>query len=671
MMRFQRRFLGCFPGKLSALICTWLLVTVVTASAQSSLLTGGATSGPLTPDFPSSAEGTGTGPVVSPQSPLPPGQAQSSYTGAAAPSAIGSGLGASTVPGSTLNLGGTSTLGSPTSPSIPSSPSLTSSPSLMSSPTTTSSSTTTASPTTTTSPGPAVGPGAAALPGATGVTSAEQATSQLVPFGASLFYNPTPPSSLAPNPNYVIQPGDTVTIELYGGVTSTSTTIVDTEGNVFLPNFGPVHVAGTTAANLQTVVKQQLANAFTGNVSVYAVLMSESSISVYVTGFVKFPGQYLGSASDSVLDFISRAGGVDPSRGSYRDIELERGSNIIDHIDLYNFLMTGQPFPAVLQNGDTIVVGRQGAMVAVGGSVRNNYLFEVPDPETAGEQILNLAQPLPSATNVLISGTRDGTPFSTYVSLGALPNTPLYDQDQLTFLADVPAPQITIQVEGSRIGPSVLVADRDTTLKTVLNYIAVDPVDADTKAVYILRPGLQQQQTQSINAALDRLQKALFYATSVTTGEAQIRASEAQQIQAYINEAHTLQPTGVFVVADDAGNVNNVRLEDGDTIVIPESSDTVMVDGEVEVPQAVNFVPGQSRADYIAEAGGVTQRGRVGQTIIRRLCGQIVLDPKAPVMAGDELIVMPYVETENFVIAQDMLTVFTEIAASAYFIGKL
>jgi protein involved in polysaccharide export with SLBB domain len=538
-----------------------------------------------------------------------------------------------------------------------------------------SSSGTAASPgtTATQSVGPAVGPGAAALPGgsSTGVSSAQQATSQLVPFGASLFLNPTPPSSLAPNPNYIIQPGDTVSIQIYGGVTATSTAIVDTQGNVFLPNFGPVHVAGTSAANLQTAVKQQLANAFTGNVSVYAVLMSESSISVFVTGFVRFPGQYLGSASDSVLDFISRAGGVDPSRGSYRDIALQRGTNIIDHIDLYDFLMTGTPFPAVLQNGDTIIVGRQGAMVAVGGSVRNNYLFEVPDPETAGAQILNLAQPLPSATNVLITGTRGGTPFSTYVSLGALPNTPIYDQDQLTFVADIPAPLITVQVEGSRIGPSVLVADRDTTLKTLLNYIAVDPADADTKAVYIVRPGLQQQQTQSINAALDRLQKALFYATSVTTGEAQIRASEAQQIQAYINQAHTIQPTGILVVADGSGSINNARLEDGDTIVIPESSDTVMVDGEVEVPQAVNFVPGQSRADYIAAAGGLTQRGQVAQTIIRRLSGQMVLDPNAPVMAGDELIVMPHVETENFVIAQDMLTVFTEIAASAYFIGKL
>lgn len=511
----------------------------------------------------------------------------------------------------------------------------------------------------------------AIAPTAPTLNAAIQSTSQLMPFGSNLFINATPASSLAPNPNYIIQPGDTVEIELYGGETAQSSSVVDTQGNVFLPGFGPVHVAGVAAANLQLTVQKELANAFTNNVSVYAVLQAENSISLYVTGFVRAPGQYLGSASDSVLDFLSRAGGIDPSRGSYRDIEVLRNGAVLDHVDLYNFLLDGSDMPDTLRNGDTILVGRQEPLVAVGGAVRNNYLFEVPSPITAGQDILNFAQPLASATNVLISGTRDGQPYSQYVSLNMLQDTPLYDQDQLTFLSDVPAPTITVQVQGSRIGPSVLVADRDSTLKSVLNYIAVDPTDADTKAIYIVRPGLAQQQYAAIQAALDRLQKALFYATSVTTGEAQIRASEAAQIQDYINAARLVQPDGILVVADDTGNLNNVRLEDGDIITIPESSDTVMVDGEVEQPQAVNYAANESRADYIIAAGGTTERGRKSQTIIRRLSGKLVLDPNAPVMPGDELIVLPYVETENFVITQDVLSLLYQVAASTYFASKL
>ena len=79
------------------------------------------------------------------------------------------------------------------------------------------------------------------------------------------------------------------------GETATSSSVVDTQGNVFLPGFGPVHVAGVSAANLQLTVQQELAHAFTNNVNVYAVLQAENSITIYVTGFVRAPGQYLGS----------------------------------------------------------------------------------------------------------------------------------------------------------------------------------------------------------------------------------------------------------------------------------------------------------------------------------------------------------------------------------------
>jgi protein involved in polysaccharide export with SLBB domain len=515
---------------------------------------------------------------------------------------------------------------------------------------------------------PPIGQGAPATPT---LNASVQNTSQLLPFGAALFTTTNPPSSPAPNPNYIIQPGDTVSIQTYGGVTASANAVVDTQGNVFLPGYGPVHVAGVMAANLQASVSQQLAHAFTSNVNVYAVLEAENAISIFVAGYVKAPGQYLGSASDSALDFLARAGGIDPARGSFRDIFLVRNGRQIEKIDLYDFLLAGAQIPNTLQSGDTLLVEKQEPLIAAGGAIRNTDLFELPDPSTAGSALIQLAQPLPSATNALITGTRNGAPFSQYVTLNQLAVTPLYDQDQVTFVADAPATTITVQVEGSRIGPSVLIAGQDATLKTLLEYIHVDPADAATQSVYIIRPGLAAQQYQSIQAALDRLQKALYFATSVTTGEAQIRATEAQSIQNYINAARTIQPDGVLAVADDNNVQSDIRMENGDIIVIPEKTDTVMVDGEVNDPQDVKFDPAKTRADYIALAGGLTERGQNMQTVIKRLSGRLVLDPKAAIMPGDELIVLPYVETENFVITEDVLSLIYQVAASTYFASKL
>jgi len=503
------------------------------------------------------------------------------------------------------------------------------------------------------------------------LNAVQQGTNNLVPFGASLFTNTNPPSSAAPNPNYVIQPGDNVAINVYGGITSQATAPVDTQGNIFLPSFGPVHVAGVMAANLQAAVQQQLAHAFTGNVSVYAVLESQSSINVYVAGYVKAPGQYEGSASDSALDFLLRAGGVDPVRGSFRDIFLLRGGRELQKIDLYDFLLSGAQIPSTLHDGDTILVGRQEPMIAAQGAVRNNYLFELPGAQAFGESLIQLAQPLPSATDALITGTRGGEPFSHYVTLAELATTALQDQDEVTFVADAAATTITVQVQGSRIGPSVLVADAGATLKTVLQYVHVNPAEAATDSVYIIRPGLAAQQYQAIQSALDQLQQALFYATSLTTGEAQIRATEAQSIQTYINNARTVQPDGVLAVADDNNVQSDVLLENGDIIVIPQKTDTVMVAGEVQSPQALKFDAAATRADYIALAGGATERGQVSRSIIKRLSGRLVLDPNAKVMPGDELIVLPYVETEDFVITQDVLSLIYQVAASTYFASKL
>jgi hypothetical protein len=114
-----------------------------------------------------------------------------------------------------------------------------------------------------------------------------------------------------------------------------------------------------------------------------------------------------------------------------------------------------------------------------------------------------------------------------------------------------------------------------------------------------------------------------------------------------------------------------VRLEDGDTIVIPESSDTVMVAGEVQEPGAVPFNPQATRINYIDQAGGFTERGKPGNVILRRASGLLVLDPNATIMPGDEIIVMPFVESGTFEITQDLVGLIYQMAAASYYASKL
>jgi protein involved in polysaccharide export with SLBB domain len=484
-------------------------------------------------------------------------------------------------------------------------------------------------------------------------------------FGAALFSRSAAQPSDTPNPNYRIAAGDRVSITVWGFVEASIVGQVDPEGNLFIPQIGPVRMAGVRAGDLQRVVETEVRRVYSQQVQVYAVLLTTGQVGVFVSGFVRTPGRFLGTGSDSVLDYLIRAGGVDAGRGSYRDIAVNRAGRAVGRIDLYRFLLTGELPRIELQQGDTLVVAPQGAVVGADGAVRNNFLFEVAGRSMSGAELVRLASPLPAATNAVIRGTRGGQPFSRYATVRELQGLTLLDQDVVSFITDAPAPTVRVTVEGSRIGPSVLIAERDTTLCALLDHVAVDPQLANTRGVFLLRPSVAAQQARVINEALDRLERQLFLSISPTTGVAEVRASEANLVSSYIQRARRLRPEGRLVVMDRTGRCSDVRLEDGDIVVIPERLQTVLVSGEVTAPQAVVWRPDLTIPGYINAAGGLAERGADTRVMIRRASGELILDPEEGPAPGDELIALPRLDPKNFQLTRDLLNLIFQSAISA------
>jgi protein involved in polysaccharide export with SLBB domain len=485
-------------------------------------------------------------------------------------------------------------------------------------------------------------------------------------FGASLFTGMAQSSSDAPNPNYILAPGDRVSIRAWGAVDAEQVSQVDPAGNLFLPNVGPIRVAGTRVGDLQRVVEGEIRRVYTQQVQVYATVLSTQRIGVFVTGFVRSPGRYAGVASDSVLDFLLRAGGIDSARGSFRDVRVQRGNATVARIDLYHFLLEGR-LPAIsLQEGDTIVVDRQRPLVGADGAVRNNFLFESAQlGPMRGQDLINYARPLPAATNAVVRGVRNAQPFSRYVTVAELARQTLQDQDTVTFVADVALRTVRITIEGSRLYPSVLVADRDFSLCQLLDHIAVDPTLANTSAIFLLRPRLALQQKRSIDDALDRLERQLFLSPASTPGVAAARSAEANMVLSYISRARRNDPEGRLVVVNENGTCAPVRLEDGDVVVIPERSQTVMVQGEVAMPRAVLWRQGMTVEQYLNEAGGLTARGARSTLMLRRPSGQILLDPRQAPQPGDELIALPYLDPKFFTVGQEFVAAIYQVALAS------
>ena len=485
-------------------------------------------------------------------------------------------------------------------------------------------------------------------------------------FGAALFTGQPQSSSDAPNPNYVLAPGDRISVRAWGAVDAEQVAQIDPAGNLFLPNIGPIRVAGTRVGDLQRIVEGEIRRVYTQQVQVYATVLSTQRIGVFVAGFVKSPGRYAGAASDSILDFLLRAGGVDTARGSFREISVQRGGTAVTSLDLYRFLMDGHIPQIRLQEGDTILVGRQRSLIGADGAVRNNYLFESAQRgPMRGQDLINYARPLPAATNAVVRGVRNAQPFSRYVTLAELARQTLQDQDTVTFVADVALRTVRVTIEGSRLYPSVLVAERDFSLCQILDHVAVDPMLANTSAVFLLRPRLAMQQKRSIDDALDRLERQLFLSPSITPGVAAARTAEANLILSYISRARRSLPEGRLVVVNEDGTCAPVRLEDGDVIVIPERSQTVMVQGEVSMPRAVLWREGMSIEQYLEQAGGLTARGARSTLMLRRPSGQVILEPRQSPQAGDELIALPYLDPKLFVMGQEFITAIFQVALAA------
>lgn len=484
------------------------------------------------------------------------------------------------------------------------------------------------------------------------------------PFGASLFqggFRAMRASGL--NPGYQVMPGDQVTVRAWGALQLDHVLPVDAQGNIFIPQVGPVAVQGVTAGELDGRVKQAIGQVYTDNVSVYTNLQGVQPVAVFVTGFVRAPGRYSGTPSDSVLNFLDQAGGIDLEAGSFRKIHVKRSGSTIARIDLYPFLLSGRLPRIQFEEGDTIVVERQGAMVTVSGDVAQSYRYELKGRSQRVSQLLDWVQLRPGVSHGLLTGLRKETPISEYLALSDLRARRLYNGDQLNFAVDHRYDTIVVQLEGSFIGPSRFTIPRDARLRELLDSIPVDPRLTDVDSVSIRRESVAKRQRESLDESLRRLETAYLGASSSTVDEAQMRISEAELIQDFVKRARQLEPTGRLVVADN-GQISNVGLQQGDVITIPNRSDSIFISGEVVVPQAMVYAEAQSVQDYIERAGGFTDRADRHNILLARQSGEVVAAKGVDPRPGDEILVLPKAPSKNLELAKTLAQILYQVAVT-------
>jgi len=221
--------------------------------------------------------------------------------------------------------------------------------------------------------------------------ASKTASDKMLPrFGAKLFssdlavYTPSD-KSLAPT-GYLLGPGDVLNVQVFGKDAFGALAEVDRSGQITLPRIGSIAMAGFTFEEAKRVIEKQVTDRLVGS-EVFTSLGELRQISIFLAGEVQAPGSYNVSALTSISQALYLSGGI-TGIGSYREIQVLRGNQLVTSFDLYDLLLKGRSDDDItLQSGDTIFVPVASGIVTISGAVRRPARYDLQDGETFSDLV--------------------------------------------------------------------------------------------------------------------------------------------------------------------------------------------------------------------------------------------------------------------------------------------
>lgn len=484
-------------------------------------------------------------------------------------------------------------------------------------------------------------------------------------FGAQLFTGSfARPGATQFNPDYMIAVGDRLQIRMWGGFNFDNVLAVDPQGNVFLPYVGPVKVLGVRNQDLQRTVETAVRRVFRANVYSYASLAAAQPVRVFVGGFVNRPGLYNGTSMDSLLHYLDQAGGIDPERGSFLNVQVKRGEQVRATVSLYDFLLDGRIPLLQLADGDVIFISPRQNTTKVMGLAENAKRFEFQSKALTIAELSRLAKPRANATHVRVIRNTGTVRNVDYYALADAAGIQIGNGDEVEYTADKKPGTITVRVEGEHMSAQEYVLPYGARVGELMQRIQFSD-RSDTQSIQLYRQSVRERQKAMLQTSMKSLESTVLTARSGTSDEARLRKEEAELILQWVERAKKVEPSGQVLIAQASGR-DDLLLENGDIIKVPSRDGLVLVSGEVLFPNAIAFDARLTLNDYIQRAGGYTQNADNSRIVVAHRDGSFEEGASNPTLrAGDEVLVLPKVDVKSRQIWKDMTQIIYQIAVSA------
>lgn len=185
------------------------------------------------------------------------------------------------------------------------------------------------------------------------------------------------PVAAAEPANYQIGAGDVLKIAVYDHADLSTTVRVNSDGSILFPLIGGVQVAGLTVARASAALAAALADGYIVNPQVSVFIEEFRSRKAIIMGQVKNPGLYELSGPSTLLELISKAGGLNPTAGETVSIKRKAsangGSEQLITVNLKNLTENGDSsLNIAVFDGDSVFVAAAGTLYVTGQVNRPN-----------------------------------------------------------------------------------------------------------------------------------------------------------------------------------------------------------------------------------------------------------------------------------------------------------
>ena len=427
------------------------------------------------------------------------------------------------------------------------------------------------------------------------------------PFGYDLFQGV--PSTFAPVKDiqvpidYVVGPGDTFNIQLYGNETGSYALTVGRDGRVKFPKLGPISVSGMGFDAARAALEHRVAQQLIGT-QVSITMGDLRSIRVFVLGEAEKPGSYTVSGLSTMTNALFVSGGV-KTIGSLRNIELKRNGHLVAVLDLYDLLLHGDTSgDRQLMPGDVIFIPPIGVTATVYGAVRRPAIYELKKEKTA-EQLVDIGGGLsPDADAKLaqlerIDSSRLREMRNVDLTSSAGRSTEMLNGDKLRVPAIRPTLENSVELSGDVFRPGAFQYKEGLRLSDILGSFDELRPSADRHYVMIRREIPPEEKIQVISADLERALGARGSAA-----DPPLRARDRIIVfDLTANRARTLTPI-----------LEDLQLQSSATT----PAQVVAIGGEVRVPGRYPLEPAMHVSDLIRAGGSLQDSSYEGDAEITR-----------------------------------------------------